>query len=36
MLDSEESFLLEVMVEREGNVFPMVPTGASVAECRLK
>ncbi len=36
MLDSEESFLLEVMVEREGNVFPMVPTGASVSECRLK
>lgn len=36
MLDSEESFLLEVMVEKEGNVFPMVPTGASVAECRLK
>ncbi len=36
MLDSEESFLLEVMVEREGNVFPMVPTGASVSDCRLK
>jgi acetolactate synthase-1/2/3 large subunit len=36
MIDSEESFLLEVMVEKEGNVFPMVPTGASVAECRLK
>jgi acetolactate synthase-1/2/3 large subunit len=36
MVDSEESFLLEVMVEKEGNVFPMVPTGASVSECRLK
>ena len=36
MIDSKESFLLEVMVEKEGNVFPMVPTGASVAECRLK
>lgn len=36
MLDSKESYLLEVMVEKEGNVFPMVPTGASVAECRLK
>ncbi|MDG1518347.1 MAG: biosynthetic-type acetolactate synthase large subunit [Flavobacteriales bacterium] len=36
MLDSKESFLLEVMVEKEGNVFPMVPAGASVAECRLK
>lgn len=36
MLDSDESFLLEVMVEREGNVFPMVATGDSVSECRLK
>ena len=36
MIDSKESFLLEVMVEKEGNVFPMVPAGASVAECRLK
>lgn len=36
MVDSKESFLLEVMVEKEGNVFPMVPTGASVSECRLK
>lgn len=30
------SYLLEVMVEKEGNVFPMVPTGASVSEVRLK
>lgn len=36
MLDSKESFLLEVMVEKEGNVFPMVPTGESVSNCRLK
>lgn len=36
MIHSKESFLLEVMVEKEGNVFPMVPTGASVSECRLK
>jgi len=36
MIDSKESYLLEVMVEKEGNVFPMVPTGASVSECRLK
>ena len=36
MIDSKDSYLLEVMVEKEGNVFPMVPTGASVAECRLK
>jgi acetolactate synthase-1/2/3 large subunit len=36
MLDCKESFLLEVHVEKEGNVFPMVPTGASVSDCRLK
>jgi acetolactate synthase-1/2/3 large subunit len=36
MIDCKESYLLEVMVEKEGNVFPMVPTGASVSECRLK
>lgn len=35
MLDAESSYLLEVVVEKEGNVFPMVPTGASVSECRL-
>jgi len=28
-------YLLEVMVEKEDNVFPMVPTGASVSEIRL-
>ena len=36
MLDSKESFLLEVRVGKENNVFPMVPTGASVSEIRLK
>jgi acetolactate synthase-1/2/3 large subunit len=35
MLNSKGSFLLEVVVEREENVFPMVPTGASVSEIRL-
>ena len=35
MLDAKTSYLLEVVVEKEGNVFPMVPTGASVSECRL-
>lgn len=30
------SYLLEVMVGKENNVFPMVPTGASVSEIRLK
>ncbi len=34
-LNSEGSYLLEVAVERETNVFPMVPTGASVSEIRL-
>ncbi len=35
MLASEESYLLEVVVENEENVFPMVATGASVSEIRL-
>jgi len=32
MLSSEGSFLLEVVVKREENVFPMVPSGASLDE----
>jgi acetolactate synthase I/II/III large subunit len=36
MIASKESYFLEVMIEKEDNVFPMVPTGASVAEVRLK
>lgn len=36
MLHHPGSFLLEVQVAREGNVFPMIPTGASVSEIRLK
>ena len=36
MLDHPESYLLEVKVKKEGNVFTMVPTGASVSEIRLK
>ena len=35
MMKSEEAYLLEVCVEKEGNVFPMIPTGASVSEVRL-
>ncbi len=35
MMASKESYFLEVMVEKENNVFPMIPTGASVAEMRL-
>jgi acetolactate synthase I/II/III large subunit len=34
-LNSNQSYLLEVVVEKEDNVFPMVETGASVAEVRL-
>jgi acetolactate synthase I/II/III large subunit len=29
-------FLLEVVVEKEGNVFPMVPAGMSVSDVRLE
>ena len=35
MLDHEGPYLLEVVVEKEENVFPMVPSGASVSEIRL-
>lgn len=34
-LSSPESYLLECVVKQEDNVFPMVETGASVAEIRL-
>lgn len=36
MYESNESYLLEVVVENEENVFPMVPTGASVSEVILE
>jgi acetolactate synthase I/II/III large subunit len=35
MLDHKESYLLEVMVGKENNVFPMVPQGRGVAEIVL-
>jgi acetolactate synthase-1/2/3 large subunit len=35
MLSHEGSYLLEVMVGKENNVFPMVPQGRGVAECVL-
>ena len=35
MMESKEAYFLEVCVEKEGNVFPMVPSGASVSEIRL-
>ncbi|TDH28957.1 biosynthetic-type acetolactate synthase large subunit [Segetibacter sp. 3557_3] len=36
MLEHNGSYLLEVMVGKEDNVFPMVPQGCSVSEIRLK
>jgi acetolactate synthase-1/2/3 large subunit len=36
MLDHKGAYLLEVMVGKENNVFPMVPQGCSVSEVRLK
>ncbi|MCZ2395176.1 MAG: acetolactate synthase large subunit, partial [Chitinophagales bacterium] len=35
MVKHEGSYLLEVKVGRENNVFPMVPQGCSVSEIRL-
>lgn len=34
-INHEGPYLLEVVVEKEENVFPMVPSGASVSEIRL-
>jgi acetolactate synthase-1/2/3 large subunit len=36
MLDHNGPYLLEVMVGKENNVFPMVPQGCGVSEIRLK
>lgn len=36
MLESPSSYFLEVVVEKEDNVFPMVPAGAGVAEIILE
>ena len=35
MIKSDEPYFLEVVVEKEGNVFPMITTGSSVSEIRL-
>lgn len=35
MMASKSSYFLEVCVEKEGNVFPMIPSGASVSDVRL-
>jgi len=35
MLAHQGPYFLEVVVEPEANVFPMIPSGASVSEIRL-
>ena len=35
MMESKEAYFLEVCIEKENNVFPMIPTGASVSDMRL-
>tara|TARA_B100000965_G_scaffold59581_2_gene45666 strand:- start:7672 stop:9360 length:1689 start_codon:yes stop_codon:yes gene_type:complete len=35
MIKSDEPYFLEVAVEKENNVFPMIATGSSVSEIRL-
>ena len=36
MIKSKKPYFLEVTIEKEDNVFPMIPTGASVSEIRLE
>ena len=36
MMTSKKPYFLEVCVEKEDNVFPMIPTGASVSDIRLE
>ncbi|WP_108868510.1 biosynthetic-type acetolactate synthase large subunit [Aquimarina aquimarini] len=36
MIACKEPYFLEVCVEKENNVFPMIPTGASVSDVRLE
>ncbi|MEM7186840.1 MAG: biosynthetic-type acetolactate synthase large subunit [Bacteroidota bacterium] len=35
MMNHQGAYFLEVSVEQEGNVFPMIPSGASVSDIRL-
>ena len=35
MIKSKRPYVLEICVEKEGNVFPMIPSGASVSDVRL-
>ncbi|WP_044402704.1 biosynthetic-type acetolactate synthase large subunit [Lacinutrix sp. Hel_I_90] len=36
MMESKAAYFLEVKVEKEANVFPMIPSGASVSDIRLE
>lgn len=36
MLNHKDAYLLEIIVEKEENVFPMIPTGASISKIRLE
>ena len=36
MISSKKPYFLEVCVEKEANVFPMIPSGASVSDVRLE
>ncbi|MCO6430137.1 MAG: biosynthetic-type acetolactate synthase large subunit [Deltaproteobacteria bacterium] len=36
MLKSQKAYLLDIKVENEQNVFPMVPAGASISDIRLE
>lgn len=36
MMASKDAYFVEVKVEKEDNVFPMIPSGASVSDIRLK
>ena len=36
MLKYKGAYMLEIMVEQEEDVFPMIPTGAAVRDIRLK
>ena len=36
MIESKKPFVLEICVEKEDNVFPMIPSGASVSDIRLE
>lgn len=36
MMEHEGPYLLDIIVEKEENVFPMVPSGACISDIRLE